>query len=129
MKTRNVVALAMMGFLVAALMMGLQVRADQDRAADNAALVEAADMALKATIAEHEAGKATIEDVYQWSQRLMTAERRAGKVDASSAHVQRMRQLHEKQTVLFKTGSVAGSQRKVFASKYYLVEAQIGDAK
>jgi hypothetical protein len=59
----------------------------------------------------------------------MTAEQLAGKADASEAHFERMGALHERAAALYKKGAKGGSEEKFYASKYYLLEAQITDAK
>ena len=105
--------------------MGLQSGADQDRKPHNAPeMVETAKSALRSTMAAQLAGRATIEDIYQWSRRLMNAEQLAGIASASADHLERMDTLHKKVEALYKTASKGGSEDKYYASKFYLLEAQ-----
>jgi hypothetical protein len=128
MRTRY---LALGGLIAAAIFwMGLQLGAEQSLKLENAAaMVEAAKGALRSTMAAHEAGRATIEDIYQWSRRLMAAEQLAGKAGAGAAHFERMGTLHEKAAALYKKGAKGGSEEKFYASKFYLLEAQANDTK
>jgi hypothetical protein len=128
MRTRSI---AIGGLIaVSVFWMGLQLGAEQSVKSENAAaMVEAAKGALRATMASQEAGRATIEDVYQWSRRLMTAEALAGKADAGADHFDRMGALHQKAAALYKKGAKGGSEEKFYATKFYLLEAQNNDAK
>jgi hypothetical protein len=89
------------------------------------ALVEAAQAALETTDAAHQAGQASVEDVYQWSQRLMKAELKAGAGEAAiKDHLARMKNLYDKTDALYQTGSQGGSARNFRSCKYYLLEAE-----
>lgn len=131
MRTRPTVVVVIGGLVVTtALLTGFQVNADQNRKSENTAeMVEAAKNALRATMAAHTAGKATVEDIYQWSRRLMTAEQLAGKAGASTDHLERMDTLHKKTEALYKTAAKGGSEEKFYASKFYLLEAQANETK
>src|SRR5262245_2034466 len=125
MRTRHSAVVVIVSLVaVVALLTGFQVNADQSGKDQNAnEMVEAAKNALKATMAANEAGRATIEDIYQWSRRLMAAEQRAGKANAAADHLERMDQLHQKTAALYRTGSRGGSEEKFYGSKFYLLEA------
>jgi hypothetical protein len=110
--------------------MGLKLGAEEGRKPDNAAaMVTAAKNTLRATMAAKDAGRATIEDIYQWSRRLMTAEQLAGKTNASADHLERMRTLHETAAALYNNKAKGGSENNLYASEFYLLEAQANDAK
>src|SRR4051794_34957665 len=105
MRTRYTAIVALVP--AAVLWIGLQLHADQSGRPERAAeMVAAAEGALKATIDSQDAGAgATIEDVYQWSRRLMSAEQREGKKGARASHLERMRTLHDKTTARFNAGA------------------------
>lgn len=131
MRTRPYPVVAI-GCLVAAaaLLMAFRINADQIRKPQNAPeMVETAKNALRSTMAAQLAGRATIEDIYQWSRRLMDAELVAGTATASADHLERMDTLHKKVEALYKTASKGGSEDKYHASKFYLLEAQAMAAK
>ena len=87
-------------------------------------LAEAAERALKATEAEFGAGRADVEDRYQWSRRLMEAKLASGDVAAREDHLERMRELHRQTEARFKAGAVGGSAQAYAATTYYVLEAE-----
>jgi hypothetical protein len=108
---------------------GLQLGAEQAPKPDNSAeLVQAAKDTLTATMAASLAGRATIEDVYQWSRRLMAAEQLAGKASASADHLQRMDNLHQQAEALYQAKAKGSSVNKAHASRFYFLEAQAMNA-
>lgn len=88
-----------------------------------ASLAEAADTAFKATRVEYDAGLARVEDVYQWSLRLMETEQLEGKANAAADHADRMRELHKRVAALHRTGGRGGSSRDFYSTQYYSLEA------
>jgi hypothetical protein len=120
-------AVVVIGGLIAtvALLTGFQVNADETRTAGNGdEMVDAAKDALVFTTAANEAGRATIEDVYQWSLRLMNAEKSAGMAGAAANQLKRMDNLHQRADLLYQAKAKGSSVFKVSASKFYLLEAQ-----
>jgi hypothetical protein len=98
---------------------------DPEENQDVPEIVKEAEMAFKCTQAEHQFQQRSVEDLYQWSRRLMEAERASGtNKNAALDHVTRMRQLHEKIEALFKHGVKGGSETDFHATRYYLLEAQ-----
>jgi hypothetical protein len=88
-------------------------------------IVNAAQEAFKSAQAEHGFQQANVEDLYQWSRRLMEAEQASGKnKKAVLDHVTRMRDLHARTEALFKTGAKGGSAFRYHATRYYLLEAE-----
>jgi enoyl reductase-like protein len=88
-------------------------------------IVKAADRALKATMSEHTFGRASSEEFYQWSRRLMEAEEKHNSNKrAAMDHVDRMLQLHARAKARLDKGTGGGSQRDFYATEYYLLEAQ-----
>jgi hypothetical protein len=88
-------------------------------------LAEAAAAALIATQAQKEFQQATVDDVYQWSRRLMEAEQQDSEGEAAiKRHLIRMRRLYEKTEALFKKGARGGAANHFHATKYYFLEAE-----
>jgi hypothetical protein len=97
-----------------------QLRADASKGAEpNANLVEAATAAYQGAQSDYKIMRATAEDVYQWSLRVMNAEKQP---KSAAAHVERMRDLHERATARYKAGGV--SAREYESTRFYLLEAQ-----
>jgi hypothetical protein len=127
MRTRSI---AIGGLIAASVFwIGLQSGADEACKPDNAAeLVEAAKSTLQATIAANTAGRATIEEVYQWSRRLMEAEQAAGNAKARAGHLQRMEHLYQSADGLYQAKAKGATVNKALASKFYFLEAQAMNA-
>ena len=87
-------------------------------------LAAAAFEAYKCTNAEFNLGQATVEDVYQWSHRLMRAEQADGKATALADHAERMRGLRDKMEKIFKASIPGVSAFKYHATQYYALEAE-----
>jgi hypothetical protein len=87
-------------------------------------LAEAALETYKCASAEYLTGKTTVEDLYQWSRRLMECEVADGKATALADHAARMRQLHDKMDKLFKLGLPPATSFKYNATKFYVLEAE-----
>ena len=84
---------------------------------------EAAEQVLKGTQAHYEAGKATVEDVYRWSRRLMEAQQADGKhPKAREDHLNRLYALKAKAAVLYRSGSRGGDATEYYATTYYLLK-------
>jgi hypothetical protein len=99
-----------------------QLQADAaDDPTQNEELVEAATAAYQCTQAEYNVNRATVEDVYQWSRRIMKAENSR---DAAAAHVGRMRELHERVSALHQAGAAGGSAQDYESTRFYLLEAR-----
>jgi hypothetical protein len=127
MRTRHITAVVTAGLIAAgALLTRYQAYADIGGKPDDAAaeMVAAAENALRATMAANEAGRATIEDIYQWSLRLMNAEKGAGKADAAADHLKRMDNLHQKADLLYQAKAKGSSVNKVYATQFYFLEAK-----
>jgi hypothetical protein len=90
--------------------------------------VDAAKSAFETIAADYALGQASVEDMYQWSRRLMEAELAGGtNKKAVLDHVARMRTLFEKVAGLHKIQVKGGSAREFQSTRYYLLAAQ-GDA-
>ena len=94
-------------------------------AAANSKLLDAAKATLKAMQADYEVGRATVEDIYRWSKRVMEAEQQAGVEQAAKDHLARMRELHDGTVAKRERGREGGEARNYQATAYYLAEAQI----
>jgi hypothetical protein len=128
MKANRVILLSCFSLLVAASWLYVtQSRADQSkvvRHSPNQKLVEAAQAALIATEADYNVNNATLEEIYQWSKRLMDAELQNRGGDAAvSRHFDRMAEKQKRVSALFQAGVRGGSAKEEAAARYYLEEA------
>jgi hypothetical protein len=101
----------------------------QDSGAEDAKskLVEAAKQTYMSIAAEYQFGQASVEDMYQWSRRLMEAEINSGdgrRLKAQTDHIDRMNELHKKVAALRANGVKGGSTPDYYATMYYLLEAE-----
>ena len=92
------------------------------------AKVEAAKRACLAIAQEYLEGKATIEQVHQWSRRWMDAERdvnnkKAEQMEALKSHISRMQQLEKAAENRMKTRT--GLASDVSAAEYHRLEAEL----
>ena len=124
MSTNRAVSLS--AGLIACISLLLISRSNADEEAKpDLSLVEAADLAWKSTKAEFAAGQRDVEELYQWSRRLMDAELAAGETGARKDHLSRMRDLYHQMDARYNAGAELGSERRVAATKYYLLEAEL----
>lgn len=92
-------------------------------------IVVAADGAYQAANDRFFANKATVEDVYLWSQRLMKAQEADGKhPNAKADHLSRMENLQELITERYKSGVPGIDKFELSATSFYVLEAG-GDTK
>jgi hypothetical protein len=119
---------ALLGFLCISHLQADDPEVKADTAAE---MVKAAEGALRGTMAQYEFQQSSVEQVYQWSKRLMKAEIANGKNKSKAAldHVQRMRNVYQKAEALFKNGVKGGSEDKFHATHYYFLEAQANALK
>ena len=96
----------------------------EDATQQSSPLAAAAFEAYKCTDAEFNLGQATVEDVYQWSHRLMQAEQADGKATALADHAARMRALRDKTEKIFKASIAGVSAFKYHATQYYALDAE-----
>ena len=102
--------------------------AAQEAAAQSAltrAKIDAATGAYNAVNSEYAAGKASIEEVYQWSLRKLNSELAAGQSSGSTlqAHKTRMKALSD--LVRAKMLKGAASQSDLKASEFFRIEADL----
>jgi hypothetical protein len=92
------------------------------------AKMEAARKTSQALAQEFLEGKATVEQLHQWSQRWLNAQRdittkKTEQVTAYEAHVERMQQLEKAAQSRFE--SKRGQESDIHAAEYYRLEAQL----
>lgn len=88
----------------------------------NQKMIAAAREALKATEAIVEVDRASYEDVYRWSRRVVEAEDFSP--EAIKDHITLMRELHARVAARAKRGLENGDPRILHATEYYLAEAE-----
>jgi hypothetical protein len=92
-------------------------------------LVKAAKDAYDATDAAFKQNRCIIEEVYIWSRRLMQAEQLQGtNANAAAEHSRRMSDLRDYVLDLKEKNPQRSLQHMYLQSKYYIVEAEIGQA-
>jgi hypothetical protein len=87
----------------------------------NERMVAAAAKALAATQARFEVGRATPEEVYIWSRRVLEA--KLYSPESLMKHLALMQELHERIAAKNKVGGEGGEARFMHASEYYVAEA------
>jgi hypothetical protein len=90
-------------------------------------MAAAAKETLKATRALHEVGRASVEDVYRWSQRTLEAEHSSDQ--AVKEHLDLMRDLHARAVAAKRAGAEGGEENILHATEYFLAQAESAAAK
>jgi hypothetical protein len=92
-------------------------------------LVKSAQDTLAAIEKYYETGRASAEDVYQWSRRVAEAARQESpngpiRITAAQDHVNRMKLLHDRVAELHKLGMKGGDETIFQATRYYVIAAE-----
>jgi hypothetical protein len=129
MKANRVILLSCISLVVGGSWLYVtHLRADETEGLNstpNQTLVGFAKEALVATEAAYFVNQASLEEIYEWSKRLMDAELLNGVGDdAVSAHLERMREKHRRAEALFQAGARGVSPKDYAAARYYLMEAE-----
>jgi hypothetical protein len=88
----------------------------------NQKMVAAAKESMKTTQAIYEVGRASAEDVYRWSRRVVAAEQFSP--EAVKAHLALMRGLHARAAAQRRVGAEGGEEHILHATEYYVAEAE-----
>jgi hypothetical protein len=88
----------------------------------NPNMVLAARKAKEAALAMHDVGRASLEDVYRWSRRVIEADNFAPQSVAD--HLALMRNLHARADAMNKAGAPGGEELWLHATAYYVAEAE-----
>ena len=125
MRSKNVIAITMALAMVTVWLCSVSYSevASTEGVANNQ-LVETATAAFKAARAEYEVGRGTVEDLYQWSRRIMDAELSNGAGAAATNHLARMTELNDRVTALVGIGRESTDGTLATSAAYYVVEAE-----
>ena len=107
---------------VALVVFPIQAEEEEEGRPINQKMVTAATQALEVTLARYEVGRATPEEVYIWSRRVVEANLYS--FESVAKHLEAMRELHERVVALNQIGGEGGEAHALHASEYYLAEAE-----